>query len=203
MYEDEDPQAICSEPDSPIVVICNTGTVVGQGIEGVWNSAFSDLWSFGVGFSWFDSEGKGMQDFCSDGEQFLGSHDACEVSPLPGIPEWTAHATLDGTVPPASGERCGSLSAFWEDDAPADWVPFTPETIAAGARECGGYTEVQAVAGYRAPARWALALYVENLLDDEYYDFEGGVSSPGSRYVQSDIRPSRPRTLELRFSWNL
>lgn len=62
---------------------------------------------------------------------------------------------------------------------------------------------MQALAGYRAPAGWALALYVENLLDDEYYDFEGGVSSANSPYVQSNISPSRPRTAGLRFTWNL
>lgn len=203
VYEYEDLQATCSEPGSPVVIVCNTGTVDGQGVEGVWNYAFAEHWSFGVGFSWFDSEGKGVQDFCADGEEFLGNRNACEGSPLPGIPEWTAYATLDGAIPLASGELYGNLTGFWEDDAPADWVPFTPETIAAGAREGGGYTEVQALAGYRSPVGWSLALYVENLLDDEYYDFEGGVSSASSPYVQSDISPSRPRTAGVRFSWNL
>lgn len=203
IYEYEDLQSTCSEPGSPIVVVCNTGTVDGQGVEGVWNYAFASNWSFGVGFSWFDSEGKGVQAFCQDGEEFLGDVNACEGSPLPGIPEWTAYAVLDGAIPLASGELYGNLSASWEDDAPADWVPFTPETIAAGATKGGSFTEVQALAGYRAPAGWALALYVENLLDDEYYDFEGGVSSANSPYVQSNISPSRPRTAGLRFTWNL
>jgi len=67
----------------------------------------------------------------------------------------------------------------------------------------GGYTAVQALAGYRAPLGWSLALYVENLLDDEYFDSEGGVSSASSPFVQSDISPSRPRTAGVRFSWNL
>jgi iron complex outermembrane receptor protein len=203
IYEYEDLQSTCSEPGSPIVVVCNTGTVDGQGVEGVWNYAFASNWSFGVGFSWFDSEGKGVQAFCQDGEEFLGDVNACEGSPLPGIPEWTAYAVLDGAIPLASGELYGNLSASWEDDAPADWVPFTPETIAAGATKGGSFTEVQALAGYRAPTGWALALYVENLLDDEYYDSEGGVSSANSPYVQSNISPSRPRTAGLRFTWNL
>lgn len=203
VYEYEDLQATCSEPGSPVVEVCNTGTVDGRGVEGVWNYGFSDHWSFGLGFSWFDSEGRGIQDFCANGEEFLGDRSACEGSPLPGIPEWTAYATLNGTVPLASGELFGNVSASWEDGAPADWVPFTPETVAAGMRYVGEYTEVQAMAGFRSPTGWALALYVENLLDDEYYDAGNGPTSAASPYVQSDISPSRPRTAGLRFTWNL
>jgi iron complex outermembrane receptor protein len=122
---------------------------------------------------------------------------------LPGIPEWTAYATLNGAIPLQTGELFGNLSASWEDGAPADWVPFTPETVAAGMRYVGEYTEVQGLAGYRSPDGWALALYVENLLDDEYYDAGNGPTSASSPYVQSDISPSRPRTAGLRFTWNL
>jgi iron complex outermembrane receptor protein len=203
IYEYEDLQATCSEPGSPVVVVCNTGEVEGRGVEGVWNYGFAENWSFGVGFSWFDSEGEGVQAFCGNGEEFLGDRNACEGSPLPGIPEWTAYATLNGAIPLQTGELFGNLSASWEDGAPADWVPFTPETVAAGMRYVGEYTEVQGLAGYRSPDGWALALYVENLLDDEYYDAGNGPTSASSPYVQSDISPSRPRTAGLRFTWNL
>jgi iron complex outermembrane receptor protein len=128
---------------------------------------------------------------------------ACEGSPLPGIPEWTAFGVLDATVPVARGEVFGNLSASWEDDAPTDWEPFTPETIDAGIRRIGSFTEVQLVAGYRSEAGWSLALYGENLLDDEYFDQGGGISFDGSPYVQQSFGPSRPRTLGMRFSWNL
>ena len=50
---------------------------------------------------------------------------------------------------------------------------------------------------------WALALYVENLFDDEYYDSGNGMTSASSPYVQSDIGPSRPRTVGLRFTYGL
>ena len=202
-YQYEDLQATCSVPGSPVVEVCNTGEVDGRGVEGVWNYAFAPNWTLGLGFSWFDSEGKGIQDFCQGGAVFLGSADACEGSPLPGIPEWTAFATLNGTVPLQTGELFGNIAASWEESAPSNWTPFTPETIAGGMRNVGGFTEVQAMAGFRSPTGWALALYVENLLDDEYFDSGNGLSFPGTPYVQSNISPSRPRTAGLRFTWNL
>jgi iron complex outermembrane receptor protein len=67
----------------------------------------------------------------------------------------------------------------------------------------GSYTEVQALGGYRSDKGWALALYVENLLDDEYFDQSIGITTPGSPYVQFDFGPSRPRTVGMRFTWNL
>jgi iron complex outermembrane receptor protein len=203
VYEYEDLQATCGVPGSPIVVVCNTGTVDGTGFEGVWNFALSNALSFGLGMSWFDSEGTGIQDFCGGGEELLGDANACEGSPIPNIPEWTAYGTLDAVFPMGKGEVYGNLTASWEDDAVTDWEPFAPETIAAGLREAGSYTEVQAIGGYRSPDGWALALYVENLLDDEYFDQETGISFDGSPYVQFGFGPSRPRTVGMRFTWDM
>jgi iron complex outermembrane receptor protein len=202
-YEYEDLQATCSEPGSPIEVVCNTGEVEGQGLEGTWQLAFADYWRLGLGFSWFDSEASGVQDFCQDGEEWLDDIDACEGSPTPGIPEWTAFASLNGNIPLGSGEMFGSLVASWEDGAPSDWEPDNAITRAAGWREVGEYTEVQATAGYRAASGWALGLFVENLFDDEYYDAGNGMTSASSPYVQSDISPSRPRTIGVRFTYGL
>lgn len=203
-YTYEDLQATCSEPGSPVVVVCNTGEVDGQGIEGTWNIAFADYWRLGLGFSWFDSEATGVQAFCANGEEWLGDVDACEGQPRPGIPEYTAFANLNGNFPLRNGgEIFGNMVVSWEDDAPSDWEPSRPTTRAAGWRETGEYTEVQANAGYRADSGWALALYVENLFDDEYYDSGNGMTSASSPYVQSDIGPSRPRTVGLRFTYGL
>jgi len=200
-YQYEDLQATCSEPGSPITVVCNTGEVEGQGLEGTWNLALSDYWRLGLGFSWFDSEAKGVQAFCQDGEEFLNDIDACEGAPLPGIPEYTAFANLSGNMPLGSGELYGNVVVSWEDNSPSDWVPENAITRAAGWRETGEYTEVQATAGYRLSSGWSLALYVENLLDEEYYDSGNGVTSATSPFVQSDIGPSRPRTVGLRLSY--
>ncbi|WP_439107331.1 TonB-dependent receptor [Congregibacter sp.] len=203
MYEYEDLQATCGVPGSPVVVVCNTGQVDGTGFEGVWNFAISDVLSFGMGVSWFDSEATGIQDFCGGGEVLLDDINACEGSPIPNIPEWTAYGTLDAVIPIGAGEIFGNLSASWEEDSVTDWEPFAPETVAAGLREIGAYTEVQALGGYRSDTGWALALYVENLLDDEYFDQETGISFDGSPYVQFGFGPSRPRTVGMRFTWNL
>ena len=47
----------------------------------------------------------------------------------------------------------------------------------------------------------SLAVYVENLTDDLYYDGGGSGGSPNNPYVQLDFGPSRPRTAGLRFIW--
>ncbi|MFT7286942.1 MAG: iron complex outermembrane receptor protein [Halieaceae bacterium] len=203
VYEYEDLQSTCGVPGSPIVVVCNTGQVDGTGFEGTWNFAISSVFSMALGVSWFDSEATGIQDFCGGGEVILGDVNSCEGSPFPYIPEWTAFGTLDAVLPIGSGEIYGNLSASWEDDSPTDWEPFTPETIASGQRMVGSYTEVQALGGYRSDTGWALALYVENLLDDEYFDQATGISFDGSPYAQFGFGPSRPRTVGMRFTWNL
>ena len=203
MYEYEDLQATCGVPGTPVVIVCNTGQVDGTGFEGTWNFAINSILSFGLGMSWFDSEATGIQDFCGGGDVLLGDPSACEGSPIPYIPEWTAFGTLDAVMPFGSGELFGNLSASWEDDSPTDWEPFNPITVAAGQRSIGSFTEVQGLGGYRSDTGWALALYVENLLDDEYFDQGVGITLPGSPYAQFGFGPSRPRTVGMRFTWNL
>lgn len=43
--------------------------------------------------------------------------------------------------------------------------------------------------------------YVENILDDEYFDSSGSGGNPTNPFVQTDISPSRPRTAGMRFSY--
>ncbi|WOJ95829.1 TonB-dependent receptor [Congregibacter brevis] len=201
-YSYEGLQSTCSEPGSPIVEVCNA-ELDGIGFEGVWNMALTEVLSFGVGVSYLETEGSNVQSQCTGGLALIGDDTICEGAPAPNIPEWTAYATLDAVVPLGAGELYGNLSVSWEDDAPTDWEPFTPVMVAAGQRMIGSYTEAQALGGYRSDNGWALALYVENLLDDEYYDQGVGITLPGSPYAQFDFGPSRPRTVGMRFTWNL
>jgi len=203
-YEYTDLQATCTVPGNPAVVVCNVGTVDAVGLEGVWNFAINEYMTLGTGIAYFDSEATGIQAFCSEGERVLGDENACEGQPLPGAPEWTAYASLSTNFPAPGGAWFGNLAWSWEDETRTGFLPLTPDTteFPEGARLVNEFNEVQVLAGYESDKGWSLALYVENLMDDEYYDAGGSGGNPANPYVQSDISPSRPRTAGIRFIYN-
>ncbi len=203
-YKYEELQSTCGVPGQPGVVICNVGEVDAVGLEGVWNFAINENFTLGSGIAYFDSEATGIQAFCAEGERVLGDENACEGQPLPGAPEWTAYATLNAEFPAANGNWFGNLAWSWEDATRTGYLPLTPETTGfpEGARMTNEFNEVQALAGYRSENGWSLAVFVENLTDDEYYDAGGSGGDPANPYVQTDISPSRPRTAGVRFIYN-
>jgi iron complex outermembrane receptor protein len=214
-YTFDDLQATCGVPGSPVVVVCNVGTLDGSGIEGTFDHAMNENWRFGVGFATFDSEGTGVQEFCGDGERILGSPEVCEGQPIPNTPELSWFASLDMDYPVGGGALFGSLTWNWEDERPTSWIPFTPETTTfpESVRMQPGYSIGQLVFGYRSNSEWSIAAYVENLTDEDYFDknSEAGAQTdnpfstpPGvtSPYVDSDWGPGRPRTAGIRFSYN-
>jgi len=203
-YEYTDLQATCTVPGNPAVVVCNVGQVDAVGLEGVWNFAINEYMTLGTGIAYFDSEATGIQAFCSEGERVLGDENACEGQPLPGAPEWTAYASLSTNFPAPGGAWFGNLAWSWEDATRTGFLPLTPATteFPEGARLVNEFNEVQVLAGYESDKGWSLALYVENLMDDEYYDAGGSGGDPANPYVQSDISPSRPRTAGIRFIYN-
>ncbi|EED33022.1 TonB-dependent receptor, plug [gamma proteobacterium NOR5-3] len=188
MYEYEDLQATCSIPGSPVVIVCNTGQVDGTGFEGTWNFAINSVLSFGLGMSWFDSEGTGIQDFCNAGEDLLGDINSCEGSPIPGIPEWTAFGTLDAVMPFGGGELFGNLSASWEDDSPTNWEPFTPlpwlraSVSSAASPRYRDWVDI-------AQTRAGLALYVENCWTTSTLTQARALRLPGLRTHSSVLAP--------------
>jgi len=200
-YYYEDLQSTCNIPGQPGVIVCNVGEVDAVGFEGVWNFALNEYLTFGTGIAYFDSEATGIQAFCDEGERILGDINACEGQSLPGAPEWTAYATTNFEFPAPGGNWFGNLSWSWEDSTRTGFLPLTPATTTfpEGGRLVNDFNEVQLLAGYAAEAGWSLALYVENLTDDVYYDSGGSGGNPTNPYVQTDISPSRPRTAGLRF----
>tara|TARA_R110002110_G_scaffold114374_1_gene283687 strand:+ start:4613 stop:7072 length:2460 start_codon:yes stop_codon:yes gene_type:complete len=204
IYEYEDLQATCGVPGQPGVIICNVGTVDAHGIEATWNFALNENWRLGAGGSWFDSEATGIQAFCSEGERIFGDVNACEGEPMPGTPEYTFYAMLDAQFPVGNGAWFGNLAFSWEDEARASYLPLTPEStnFPEGNRLRSDWSELQGLVGYRSQDGWSLALYVENILDDEYYDSSGSGGNPNNPFVQTDISPSRPRTAGMRFSYS-
>ncbi|MAT83993.1 MAG: TonB-dependent receptor [Gammaproteobacteria bacterium] len=204
-YDYEDLQSTCTTPGTPGVEVCNVGQVDGYGLEGTFTFALGENWTFGTGFAYFDSEADGVQEFCDEGELIFGTADACEGQSIPGAPEWTFFANLDANFPVRGGAWYGNLFYSWEDETRASWVPINDQSRAFpfGNRYVNEYSELQGMFGFRSEAGWALAVYGENLLDDEYYDSGGSGGNPANPYVQSDISPSRPRTLGVRFSYDI
>lgn len=123
---------------------------------------------------------------------------------MPGTPEYTFYAMLDAQFPVGNGAWFGNLAFSWEDEARASYLPLTPEStnFPEGNRLRSDWSELQGLVGYRSQDGWSLALYVENILDDEYYDSSGSGGNPNNPFVQTDISPSRPRTAGMRFSYS-
>ena len=200
-YEFEDMQATCGL--TLPVVVCNVGKLEGIGAEGTLQTVLNDNWQFMAGFSFFDSEGKGIQEFCGDGERVFGDVDVCEGRPIPNAPKWTFFASLDADYPVGNGSVFGNLAWSWEGERRTSWLPLRPE--ATNYPEVygivDGHSIAQATVGYRAPGNWTAAVYVENLFDDKYFD--GGIPNggPTNPFVSTDWGPGRPRTVGARFSY--
>jgi iron complex outermembrane recepter protein len=204
IYNYEDLQATCTTPGTPGVEVCNVGEVDGWGVEAVFNAALSEHWRFGTGVAYFDSEGKGIQAFCSEGTRIFGDINACEGQSIPGAPKWTVYVNLGAEFPVRGGTWFGNAFWSWEDETRTGWLPLTPETstFPEGYRLVNEYSELQGMIGFRSDAGWYVAAYGENLLDDKYFDSGGSGGNPANPYVQSDISPSRPRTFGLRFGYD-
>ena len=202
VYEFEDLQATCSTT-TPVVIVCNVGTLDGVGVEGTLNTAISDTLQFNFGFSYFDSEAEGVQEFCAGGERVFGTADACEGQSIPGAPEWTWFASFDLDHPVGNGAVFGNLAWSWEGKRRAGWLPLTPESTSfpEGSRMIDGYSLGNLLIGYRGPTDWSLALYVENVSDETYFDGGNTGGNPNNPFVQYDWGPGRPRTAGVRLNY--
>jgi outer membrane receptor protein involved in Fe transport len=65
-----------------------------------------------------------------------------------------------------------------------------------------GFSLGQLTVGYRSAANWTVAAWVENITDEEYFDFGNTGGNPADPYVQYDGGPGRPRTAGVRVSYN-
>lgn len=201
-YEFEDMQSICGST-TPVVIVCNIGKLEATGFEGTLNAILNDNWQFAFGFSTLDSEGKGIQEFCSGGVRVFGTIDACEGNSIPNAPEFTWYASIDLDYPMGNGNLFGNLAWSWEDDRRTGWLPLTPEstTFPEGARMVDGWSIGQLIVGYQSNSNWTLSAYVENLTDEEYWDGGNTGGNPNNMYVQYDWGPGRPRTAGVRFGY--
>jgi iron complex outermembrane receptor protein len=203
MYKYEDLQANCNTT-TPVATVCNVGKLDGYGMEGTAAAVITDNWQFNFGFSYFDSEGHEVQEFCAGAIRVFGDINACEGQSIPGAPKWTTFATLNADYPVGNGRVFGNLAWSWEDEKRSGWLPLTPEstTFPEGARMVDGYSLAQMTVGYQAASNWTAALYVENLTDETYFDGGGTGGNPNDMFVQNNFGPGRPRTAGVRFTYN-
>ena len=201
-YEFEDLQAFCSQTAVP--TICNVGQIDAYGFEGSLNAILSENWQLMLGVAYLDSEGKGIQEFCSGGDRVFGSFDACEGESIPNAPEWSGFASVNAEYPLGNGVLFGALAWSWEDERRTGWLPLAPEstTFPEGSRMTDGFSLGQLTVGYRSFNHWTVAAWVENLTDEEYFDFGNTGGNPANPYVQYDGGPGRPRTAGVRVSYN-
>ena len=109
IYEYKDLQSFCNTT-TPVATVCNVGVLDGRGVEGTLAAVLTDNWQLNVGFSYFDSEAKDIQEFCGDGIRLFGTADACEGQSIPGTPEWTWFASLNSEYPFGGGSLFGGTS---------------------------------------------------------------------------------------------
>jgi len=202
-YEFEDMQATCG--DGAQVVICNIGTLEADGFEGQLDHAFNENWQFGFGFATLNSEAIGIQEFCGgDGERVFGTVDACEGQPIAKAPELSWHTQINMNYPAGNGSIFGSLAWSWEDEAPNDWLPLTPEstTFPESYRMDNGFSIGELVVGYRSNNEWVISAYVENITNEIYYDSSYASGDPVNIFPEVYWGVGRPRTAGMRFSYD-
>ncbi len=168
------------------ILVENIGEVDGWGVEGSLNVMLSDYLDLYLAAAWADSEANDVQAAC-DGL------DLCEGNSLPGLPEFSWSAALEGNLPGRGGQWVARLEAFGQTET-GGGLEHDP------AGEQPGWEDLTLRAGFRADAGWEILAYVENLTDELYYD---GVGPLGGILPAHYFGPSRPRTFGVMMSWTV
>jgi|GEM_PF-103643 len=189
VYDYEDLQSIFSV--GPVQVVGNVGKVKGYGAESTLNHAFNENWTVGLGVSWFDSEGTGVQPLCDNTE-------VCEGNSIPWAPEWTGFLLVNSNHPVSNGGAIvGNFRWSVESERRTSW-----ESLADGSISIDGYDEAQLMIGYQSAGSWRLTAFVQNVFDSQHFDGAADGGDPANPYVNFDFGPNRPRTFGMRLLWN-
>ena len=201
-YVFKDLQSICTAT-TPVYEACNVGELTGYGVEATLNTILTENWRAMVGMSYFDSEGKELQEFCYEGVRVFNDIDACEGQSIPAIPEWKWFASLNMDYPVGNGSLFGDLNWTWEGERRSGWLPLVPETTTFPESNymVPGFSIVNLTVGYNSAGSWSAAIYADNLFDEEYFSggWNGGVADmyPGAAWG-----PGRPLTMGVRVTVN-
>ena len=201
-YVFKDLQSICTAT-TPVYEACNVGELTGYGVEATLNTILTKNWRAMVGMSYFDSEGKELQEFCYEGVRVFDDIDACEGQSIPAIPEWKWFASLNMDYPVGNGSLFGDLNWTWEGERRSGWLPLVPETTTFPESNymVPGFSIVNLTVGYKSAGSWSAAIYADNLFDEEYFSggWNGGVADmyPGAAWG-----PGRPLTMGVRVTVN-
>ena len=163
----------------------NAGEVEGWGFEGTLQAILNENWDVFLSLAWADSEMRDIAPLC-DGT------DACEGTPLAGLPEFSYGGVLQGKMPTTTGEWVGRIEAFGQSKT------YGGQTLDP-AYVNDAWVEVALRAGYRANDGWEVWAYVENLNDAEYYD---STTEGAAVLSATGFGMSRPTTFGVRAQWS-
>ena len=184
-YTYEDLQLIYFDRGSQLVE--NLGEAENQGIEVDARWVMSENLELFFAGAWMDSEITDAQDMIE-----TGVCEDCDGKDMPFAPEWSGAIHLTYTIPVADGDFFAKAEFAFQDDTYSDLDNYESITVKA-------WEEWNFRAGYRSQSNWGLTVWVENALDEEY--FERGWANAGSDntygygLTNTLVWPSKPRTI--------
>ncbi|WP_162300022.1 TonB-dependent receptor [Kineobactrum sediminis] len=176
---DYDDLQLLTQTDTGNFIVRNAGSVESTGIEFEAEARINAYVSAYLGVAWSDSEA----DDVGLGTCQLPSGDSCDGNRLPNNPEWNGFASVSLNYPAG---RFGDLFLTGELNYNDTMYSNLENNLSVDAQEI-----VNLRAGIETDG-WRLALYVENLTDEDYFhELANGFLFPGD----VGYAPSRPRTI--------
>ncbi|MFZ5609826.1 MAG: TonB-dependent receptor [Pseudomonadota bacterium] len=160
----------------------NVGRVKGYGLEGTLRAQPTENWDFLAGASWIDTKVANVPDRICE---------ACDGNRLNRQPKWVLSGLIAYHHPLGEGEVTLQGEARYQSRFFGSLDNERRISVAP-------YADVGFRVGYRSPAGWELAGYVDNAFNKLYYD---GVNDNDLPIPDHVFGPSRPRTFGLDFIW--
>lgn len=188
-YTYEDLQLVYFEAGSSQVA--NVGEAEGQGVEADMRYLPSENWDIYLSAAYLDTEITKADDI-----EALGACGACAGNKLPFAPELSGSAIVTYKHPVANGEAFFTTEYIYQDE-----MFGGPDNIKGVAVD--SWSEVNFRLGYDSANDWTISLWVENALDEEYFERGWENADTDNQYgyglTNTVVWPSKPRTVGMSF----